>query len=113
MKVKISLTTETSVNHIAQLMDLAESGEPAIVRLPGPVILTEVKALEDDEQVIILADSDKIMKVLDYHRWKTMRVDTVQCECGIILKGPDTLAEFPADEAFRRHLANEVKRALP
>jgi hypothetical protein len=40
----------------------------------------------------------------------------VECECGkVISQGAEspTLTAFPADEAFRRHIAAEVTRVLP
>lgn len=44
-------------------------------------------------------------EVLSVHRWKSMGVASVSCECGAILYGDSSLTQFPADEAFRKHLA--------
>lgn len=58
---------------------------------------------------------DRIAEVLNVHRWKSMGVRSVECECGeVISQGADTLTlgGFPADEAFRRHIAAEVTRVL-
>lgn len=60
-------------------------------------------------------ETDAIMAVLDAHRWKSMGVSSVECECGQILYGQgddEPLTQFPADEAFRRHVAAEVLRAF-
>ena len=51
--------------------------------------------------------SEQVMAVLDEHRWKSMGVSSVDCECGAILYGPG-LTQFPADEAFRRHIAAHI-----
>lgn len=59
---------------------------------------------------------DRITEVLNVHRWKSMGVRSVECECGkVISQGAETLTltGFPADEAFRRHIAAEVTRVLP
>jgi hypothetical protein len=59
---------------------------------------------------------DRIAEVLNVHRWKSMGVASVECECGkVISQGAEspTLTAFPADEAFRRHIAAEVTRVLP
>lgn len=53
-----------------------------------------------------------IERVLDIHRWKSMGVSSVQCECGEILYGDGSLTQFPADEAFRAHVAAEIARAI-
>ena len=53
-----------------------------------------------------------VMTALDTHRWKSMGVSSVECECGGVLHGPDDLTEFPADEAFRRHVAAHVVSKL-
>ena len=50
--------------------------------------------------------------VLDVHRWKSMGVASVECECGEIVHGSDSLTQFPADEAFRTHVAAEQVKAL-
>lgn len=65
---------------------------------------------------------ERAAKVLDVHRWKTMGVSTVECECGEIIGVPtfDTgdaiedsvLQAFPADRAFRLHLARAALRAV-
>lgn len=55
----------------------------------------------------------RIMAVLDVHRWKSMGVSSVECECGALLYGPDDLTEFPADEAFRRHVAVHIATVIP
>ena len=48
------------------------------------------------------------------HRWKSMGVASVECECGAILYGAGNLTQFPADAAFRRHLAEAaLEAALP
>lgn len=59
---------------------------------------------------------------LDTHRWKTMGVASVECECGAILAvdsaatddavEDDVLRAFPADAAFRAHLARAVLEAV-
>jgi hypothetical protein len=47
--------------------------------------------------------------VLGVHRWKSMGVASVECECGDILYGDES-----ADEAFREHLARAaVEAAAP
>ena len=56
--------------------------------------------------------TEKIMAVMDEHRWKSMGVSSVQCECGQVCYGDESLTQFPADEAFRRHVAAEVMRAI-
>lgn len=56
-------------------------------------------------------DVTRIAEVLDAHRWKSMGVSSVECECGAILYGPG-LTQFPADEAFRRHVATHVIAAI-
>ena len=45
------------------------------------------------------------------HRWKSMGTASVECECGEVLYGPGNLTQFPADEAFRRHLADAMLAA--
>ncbi len=47
-------------------------------------------------------------KALAVHRWKTMGVNSCECECGEIVFGNSALTEFPADEALRLHLAKSV-----
>lgn len=49
-----------------------------------------------------------VMDVFNTHRWRTMGVSTVECECGQIFTGDGALTQFPADEVFRRHLAWEA-----
>lgn len=56
---------------------------------------------------------ERIMQALAVHRWKTMGVSSVECECGQVVTGPEGLTEFPADEAFRRHIAVEATRVIP
>lgn len=56
---------------------------------------------------------DRIAEVLNVHRWKSMGVSSVECECGEICYGNDSLTQFPADEAFRAHVAVEVTRVIP
>lgn len=51
---------------------------------------------------------EAIAEVLSVHRWKSMGVASVECECGAILYGDDKLTQFPADEAFRDHIADAV-----
>ena len=46
-------------------------------------------------------------------REDVMGAASVECECGAILFGPASLTEFPADEAFRLHLADAVLALLP
>lgn len=53
-----------------------------------------------------------VIAALGAHRWKTMGVGTVECECGEVMSGPGVLeGNFPADEAFRDHLARAALRA--
>ena len=57
-----------------------------------------------------MSDIEKVMGVLDVHRWKTYKDDTLECECGEIITGK-TEGEYyhsPLDEAFRRHIAEAV-----
>ena len=58
------------------------------------------------------ADVEKVAEVLNVHRWKSMGVASVECECGEILYGPEGLTQFPADEAFRLHVARATIAAL-
>ena len=55
-----------------------------------------------------------VMTVLDRHRWSSMGPSMVQCECGAVVTGPanPNLTRFPADQAFREHMAREVLDAL-
>lgn len=56
-----------------------------------------------------------VAEVLGVHRWKSMGVTSVKCECGEILYEPDadvTLTSFPADKVFRTHIASAVLKAL-
>lgn len=48
---------------------------------------------------------------LGVHRWKSFSVSSVECECGEILHGDPSLISFPADEAFREHLAHAALTA--
>lgn len=48
-------------------------------------------------------------EALATHRWKTMGVASAECECGTVVHGDAD--PFPADEAFRRHLATAVLEA--
>ena len=61
-------------------------------------------------------------QALGVHRWKTMGVNTVECECGEIIGLPDAestgdliedsiLQAFPADLAFRKHIAHAALEA--
>ena len=50
---------------------------------------------------------DLVAKVLDIHRWQTMGVTSVQCECGEIIHGDSSLTAFP-DQAFREHIAQAI-----
>lgn len=52
-------------------------------------------------------------RALDVHRWKDMGIDWVSCECGARMENPyaDPLTAFPADVAFRAHLARAAIRA--
>lgn len=50
--------------------------------------------------------------VLSVHRWKSMGVASVECECGEILYGNDRMTQFPADEAFRKHLADAAMAVI-
>jgi hypothetical protein len=45
-------------------------------------------------------------EALAVHRWKSMGVSSAECECGAVLHGDAD--PFPADEAFRAHLAAAV-----
>lgn len=49
-------------------------------------------------------------RALSVHRWRTMGATSVQCECGTICDG-NNLNAFPADEAFRAHLAGAILAA--
>lgn len=51
---------------------------------------------------------ESMAAVLALHRWKTMGVASVECECGDILQGDGSLTRFPADEAFRNHVAEKM-----
>jgi len=53
----------------------------------------------------------EVAEVLAVHRWKSMGLNTVECECGEILAGGMELTGFPADQAFREHLAQAVLNA--
>ena len=58
---------------------------------------------------------DQVMEVLDDHRWKSMGVESVECQCGAIVfaaKEDPTLTLFPADRVFRQHIANEIIEKL-
>jgi hypothetical protein len=48
-------------------------------------------------------------EALAVHRWKSMGVASAECECGTIVHGDAD--PFPADEAFRAHLASEILQA--
>jgi hypothetical protein len=52
----------------------------------------------------------QVVGALGVHRWKSMGVGTVECECGAVVTG-----EWPhdSDEAFRWHLAHVVLDSLP
>lgn len=64
-----------------------------------------------DPDAAATAATTAAMAALDAHRWKSMGVASVQCECGAILYGDESLTQFPADEAFRRHVAESVIHA--
>lgn len=51
-------------------------------------------------------------EALNVHRWKSMGVSSVECECGAILHGETSLTQFPADEVFREHIALAVVDAV-
>lgn len=55
---------------------------------------------------------DAFAEVLNVHRWKSMGVSSVQCECGEVLYGDESLTQFPADEAFRRHVAVHLAASM-
>jgi len=69
--------------------------------------------LADAEPVPVKPSLEDVAEVFSVHRWKSMGVVSVECECGAILFGPASLTEFPADEAFRLHLADAVLALLP
>lgn len=48
---------------------------------------------------------EQAAELLSVHRWKSMGLNTVECECGAILSGGMELTGFPADQAFRDHIA--------
>lgn len=54
------------------------------------------------------SDREKVSEVLGEHRWKDMGIDWCSCECGEIMRGESLLTTFPADEAFRAHLAQRL-----
>lgn len=49
-----------------------------------------------------------VASVLDLHRWSSMGTGTVLCECGALIQGDGDLRGFPADKAFRHHIAAAV-----
>ena len=49
-----------------------------------------------------------VMDILSVHRWKSMGVASVECECGAIVTGDASLTQFPADKEFRRHIATKI-----
>jgi hypothetical protein len=53
---------------------------------------------------------EEVASAFDTHRWKTMGVRSVECECGAILHDPASqpLRMFPADRVFREHLADAI-----
>src|SRR5665647_2871522 len=51
-------------------------------------------------------------RAVNDHRWRSMGVGSVQCECGAILHGDDSFTQFPADATFRAHLAAAVLSAI-
>lgn len=67
------------------------------------------------------AQVQAVAAALDIHRWKTMGVASVQCECGEVIElDPISTGEaienaalqaFPADAAFRLHMARAALRA--
>ena len=51
-------------------------------------------------------------EALNVHRWKSMGVSSVECECGAILTSTEPpLTKFPADEVFRQHMAEAMLSA--
>lgn len=55
-----------------------------------------------------MSDRDALVEVLGAHRWKDMGIDWCSCECGAILRGDASLTGFPADNAFREHVADAI-----
>jgi len=51
---------------------------------------------------------EAIAEAINVHRWKDMGIDWCSCECGEVLRGDGSLAAFPADAAFRMHLASVI-----
>jgi hypothetical protein len=51
---------------------------------------------------------DALAEALGAHRWKSMGVASVECECGDILYGDSSMTQFPADARFRQHLADAI-----
>lgn len=53
--------------------------------------------------------TEAVMAALGIHRWKSMGLNSVECECGTVVSGTSlTEGAFPADEAFRRHLTGAM-----
>lgn len=61
-----------------------------------------------------MTPAETVARALDRHRWKSMGVSSVECECGEVIHANDEepLAQFPADEAFRHHVGAEAVAAL-
>ena len=63
-----------------------------------------------------MSDVEKVMFILDLHRWKTFyrEGEGLECECGALITGqmPDEYYHSPLDEAFRRHIAEAAVQAL-
>lgn len=92
-----------------------DGGRQAVLDADRRIIgyLTDVIPGQDSEQPQRVQPSrEDIAQVFDTHRWKSMGVTSVECECGEILYGDHNLTKFPADDAFRAHLAEGVLAIL-
>jgi hypothetical protein len=78
------------------------------LRRASALVLPDHLELVDDAEQPAVDLVEQAMGVLDTHRWRTMGVGSVECECGAIIVGDDSLTGFPADEAYRRHIATEL-----
>jgi hypothetical protein len=59
----------------------------------------------------VVTDTEKVMDVLDIHRWKVHGGNSLTCECGAVLVAEEEPTEFyhsKLDELFRRHIAEAV-----
>lgn len=74
----------------------------------GALPLTVLYRPDRPVQPTVLPSVESVAKVLDIHRWQTMGVTSVQCECGEIIHGDSSLTAFPADQAFREHIAQAI-----